>query len=200
MNKKEAILDVARELFQKQGYAQTSLEDIAQSLNIRKSGIYYYFPNKEALFYQTFSSEWIEDLEQFGKSLATKADLDQRILQYAQLTIRHVRNILLHYGTSAQIVLETRKLFRSKTIVRIQEMKTAFYTHSIQEGQTQGLYRSDISAENLGKQLMSLSDALETRHLYYMEKTHPEMADYDEIEKNLIEIITYILAGIKKNI
>ena len=44
---RERILDVAQELFTRQGYDKTSLRDIAERLDITKAALYYYFERKE---------------------------------------------------------------------------------------------------------------------------------------------------------
>ncbi len=40
------ILSHARELFEKNGYANTSLDDIARAVGIRREGLYYYFDSR----------------------------------------------------------------------------------------------------------------------------------------------------------
>ncbi len=47
---RERILDAALELFAAQGYAGTSLRQIAQAVGIKESAIYAHFANKEAVF------------------------------------------------------------------------------------------------------------------------------------------------------
>jgi AcrR family transcriptional regulator len=44
---RERILDVAQDLFTRQGYDKTSLRDIAERLKITKAALYYYFERKE---------------------------------------------------------------------------------------------------------------------------------------------------------
>lgn len=46
---KERILDVSIDLFSKNGYAETSLRDIARKVGIKASSIYYYFESKEEI-------------------------------------------------------------------------------------------------------------------------------------------------------
>ena len=48
--RRQAILDVARELFQAQGYAATSMSEIAARLGGSKGTLYNYFRSKEELF------------------------------------------------------------------------------------------------------------------------------------------------------
>ena len=44
------LLTIARALFARHGYDRTSLRDIAEEAKITKAALYYYFPNKDALF------------------------------------------------------------------------------------------------------------------------------------------------------
>jgi TetR/AcrR family transcriptional regulator len=47
--KREALLRAAVSAFNRRGFAQTSLDDIAQNLGVTKAALYYYFPTKSAL-------------------------------------------------------------------------------------------------------------------------------------------------------
>lgn len=49
MNKKELILNTAKELFSSKGYDASSMDEIANNINIPKSLIYYHFKSKEEL-------------------------------------------------------------------------------------------------------------------------------------------------------
>ncbi len=45
------ILHAALRAFRDKGYHGTTLEDIARQLGVRKTALYYYFPDKEAILY-----------------------------------------------------------------------------------------------------------------------------------------------------
>ena len=60
---REQILDTARDLFQKQGFGKTSMDDIARHLGRAKSGIYYYFKSKHAILEELVRRE-IERMEE----------------------------------------------------------------------------------------------------------------------------------------
>ena len=47
---RRAVLDAARPLFGRQGYAQTSVDEIADAARVTKGAVYHHFANKEALF------------------------------------------------------------------------------------------------------------------------------------------------------
>lgn len=49
---RQAVLEAAYELFLEQGYAATSMRQIAERAGLALGGIYNHFPNKEAIFRQ----------------------------------------------------------------------------------------------------------------------------------------------------
>ena len=48
--KRERILQAAEALFDRQGYANTTMEQIVQQLGVTKPFVYYYFRNKQEIF------------------------------------------------------------------------------------------------------------------------------------------------------
>ena len=50
------ILREAKKLFQKQGYAETSVSQICENAEITKGALFHYFPNKEKLFEEVWTS------------------------------------------------------------------------------------------------------------------------------------------------
>jgi AcrR family transcriptional regulator len=53
---KNRILEVAEELFSKNGYDGTSVDSIANKANVNKALIYYYFDNKEDIIVSIFKN------------------------------------------------------------------------------------------------------------------------------------------------
>jgi TetR/AcrR family transcriptional regulator, cholesterol catabolism regulator len=51
MTRKEEIVLRATELFHRQGFIATSVEDIANAVGIKREGIYYYFKDKSEILY-----------------------------------------------------------------------------------------------------------------------------------------------------
>ncbi|CAN7683395.1 TetR/AcrR family transcriptional regulator [Rhizobium sp. LjRoot30] len=49
-NARERILDVAAELFARDGYEKASLGNLADSVGITKAAIYHYYPNKKEIY------------------------------------------------------------------------------------------------------------------------------------------------------
>src|SRR6478609_4433911 len=52
--KREAVLKTAAELFLEKSYGRTSLNDVAERLNITKPALYHYFRNKEEILLECY--------------------------------------------------------------------------------------------------------------------------------------------------
>jgi AcrR family transcriptional regulator len=63
------ILHAALSAFRENGYHETSLDDIAGRLGMRKTALYYYFPDKDALLYECHR-ESLAELERMTEESA----------------------------------------------------------------------------------------------------------------------------------
>jgi AcrR family transcriptional regulator len=67
-NREGQLLAIARRLFAHRGFESTSLRDIAEEAKITKAALYYYFPNKDALYERVV----IESLESLVESVSAE--------------------------------------------------------------------------------------------------------------------------------
>jgi len=81
------ILRAALRAFRERGYHQTTLGDIADRLDVRKSALYHYFPDKESILYECHQ----ESLGELGRIVAEARDLPTPRERLRHVIREHVR-------------------------------------------------------------------------------------------------------------
>ncbi|MBN2401472.1 MAG: TetR family transcriptional regulator [Spirochaetes bacterium] len=95
------ILKIGAELFSKNGYAETSMDDIAAAVKLSKGGLYHYFKSKTELLYyivDNFMDVVLEDLQEELNRI------DDKLERVKRLIYRHVERY-------PRCIAEARTLF-----------------------------------------------------------------------------------------
>ena len=69
-----ALVAAGRRLFGRDGFAATSVEDLAREARVTTGALYHHFPNKTALFETVFEGVHAEMLEASGRAAAGASD------------------------------------------------------------------------------------------------------------------------------
>ena len=78
---RRALLDVAQELFTKQGYANTSTEEIVSRAEVTRGALYYHFHDKAALFKAVFDEVRFAYVQTIRERIqAAEGDTWQRVI------------------------------------------------------------------------------------------------------------------------
>jgi AcrR family transcriptional regulator len=80
-NRREEILRAAQDLFHRQGYANTSLDDIARAVGIKREGVYYYFPNRTQILITIIKPLGLQLRDRVREILESDASPEEKICQ-----------------------------------------------------------------------------------------------------------------------
>jgi AcrR family transcriptional regulator len=95
---REAILEIAQEIFSKYGYKKTTLDDIANAVRKGKSSLYYYFSSKEDLFQAVIIKE-VDVLKQaLEKVVFRSMDPEEKLREYILTKLKTYRNLANLYN------------------------------------------------------------------------------------------------------
>jgi AcrR family transcriptional regulator len=104
---KRSVLEASAQLFLERGFAGTSMGDVAESLNISRTGLYYYFENKEQML-SALVEEVTVSINQVATSVASSRKAPDQLLH--DLVQQHVmfiaRNgVIFRVLTNSQMYL-----------------------------------------------------------------------------------------------
>lgn len=92
----ENILNVAREVFMRNGFNGTTMQQIADEAGINKSLLHYYYRSKEKLFGQIFAEVFSQFIPELGKIFMTDKSLEEKIRAFVDSYIEgFIRNPLI---------------------------------------------------------------------------------------------------------
>jgi AcrR family transcriptional regulator len=92
MDKREEILNATETVFLKYGFKKSTLDDVAQQCAINKTGLYYYFKNRDDLFQSMFKKR-IEKLQSKVKNAVKRAaGFEKKIHTFMQMKYEIVQD------------------------------------------------------------------------------------------------------------
>ncbi len=134
------ILHAALRAFRDKGYHATTLDDIAERLGVRKTALYHYFPDKEAILYECHReslaevSRLLEDAR--GRSDSPRERLGHLIREHVRVMIETLEGSPLAFEVSS---LSPR---RQAAIIAARDAYEQGLRGIIADGIAQGQFRS----------------------------------------------------------
>lgn len=185
--KRQRILKVARSEFAKNGFENTSIQQIARKSDISVGSVYKYFDNKEQMF-TYIAQEGLSELEDLLMKLApSKED----ILIKAEKIIRTLLKFSKEHPELVQLycALTTgdNSEFLNELSQRIEAVTASIYTRTISMAQETGEVRKDINPAMFAFLLDNVFMMLQFSAAcpYYMERffiyTGRQVEDSDEL-------------------
>lgn len=198
--KRKKIIDKAWELFAKNGYEETKVEDITKDLGISKGSFYTYFATKEELLYEVLGKikkEVIENLENINVDQTPEKVLEDYVKAKMNHAVKILNNMKLRAVEKYLIDSKLRIFFQE-----LQEKSTNFIKINIVEkfnSKNGNKYNTDIISEFI---LISIEEFLYDE---FVLKNLEKMKDDDliniqntrKVENSLKEIIKFINNALK---
>lgn len=197
MAKKDQILDAAKLLFNRQGYAKTSVDDISQAVGMRKSSLYYYFKNKEDLFMCSFRDDWEQKFRIFETEASKENNPTDKILTYITQSLNYYEKVVIEHKIPVKALIETRNLYRS-FVNKINRGGISFYVMAINEGIANGDFK-DCEVEKVAEALFLIKFSIQYDQLSMFLHSYPTEEDWTHIREQILYAIGLILDGIRKS-
>ncbi|HPD60746.1 MAG TPA: TetR/AcrR family transcriptional regulator [Thermodesulfobacteriota bacterium] len=119
-DRKEEICSKAAMLFAQKGYLSTSMNNIAEEMNLKKAGLYHYLKNKEMLLFEIMNRTLDTFLERARNlpldGLSPEEKLHQLIREYTTTLVRYCNEVALMLLDSKYLQPKLRKTIYAKRI------------------------------------------------------------------------------------
>lgn len=133
------ILHAALRTFRAKGYHGTTLDDIADQLGVRKTALYHYFPDKEAILYACHR----ESLAELSRILKGARALDSAPEQLAYVIREHVR-VMIDTLEGSPLAFEVTALSaeRQRGVIAARDRYERALRKMIEDGIAAGEFRA----------------------------------------------------------
>lgn len=192
--KKELILQTARELLAKTGFAKTTLDDIANALGMKKSSIYYYYVNKDALLEDVMKREEENFCIVVKESLNKSETAIDKIINYEKAKFDYIKETIKLHEMSTSIILE----FKSKLFEHIKSIhkKEIEMLKSILDDSIKNKEIKKCDTKKVAELILTLSEALRHREFYFASFTVNKTIDFTNAVEEMIFAIKLIFDGL----
>ena len=198
--KRKKIIDKAWELFAKNGYEETKVEDITKDLGISKGSFYTYFATKDELLYEVLGKikkEINRNLENINVNQVPEKVLEDYVKAKMNYVVKILNNMRLNSVEKYSIDPKLRNFFEE-----LKEKSTDFIKINIVEkfnSKNGNKYNADVISEFI---LISIEEFLYDE---FVLKNFQKMKDDDliniqntrKVENSLKEIIKFINNALK---
>lgn len=188
MSSKNELINVALKYFMVEGYQKTSLSKIANQLGMSKAALYYYYPNKKALFIACIEAFFLKMNEASStyqlKGNTTKEKLFNAIRSFGDpsLSIDNIEGFNHYYFVFDAIkhVPEVKELLMSSSMDLMKSLMLL-----IEEGINEGSIRKDIDVTALIMKIGVLIEGLLiSNYMGYFD-------DYEDMTDRILELLWF---------
>lgn len=136
------LVDVARQLFAKNGVDETTMNDIALASKKGRRTLYTYFKSKEEVYMAVVESELEILSSSLEKVVAEKMSPDQTILKMIETHLDAIKMVVLRNGTMrAGFFRDIWRVERVRRNFDVREIR--LFRQILTEGKEQGLFEID---------------------------------------------------------
>jgi len=123
------VFHVAARLFHQKGYAQTSMNDVAQALGLTKAGLYHYIESKDQLLLGILNYG-LDLLE--VEVIVPLAEIRNPEEKLRQLVKSHIRLILQKRFHEITVILHENRTLHGKSLMEV-NLRKKKYIHFLEE-------------------------------------------------------------------
>ena len=189
---RDKLIEIARQLFAKQGIENTTMNDIASASEKGRRTIYTYFRNKRAIYTAGVTTESDKIVEKLADLVNKPEPVEQKLMDFIFVRFEAIKESVTRNGTlKAGFFMDLRKVERARRNTTSQEAN--ILKQILTEGVMQGIFHIKHVEQTATVMILSLQ-GLDVPYI------RDSFADLGIEKLKLREYIKdFILYGIKTN-
>ena len=189
---RDKLIEIARQLFAKQGIENTTMNDIASASEKGRRTIYTYFRNKRAIYNAVVKTESDKIVEKLADLVNKPEPVEQKLMDFIFVRFEAIKESVTRNGTlKAGFFMDLRKVERARRNTTSQEAN--ILKQILTEGVMQGIFHIKYVEQTATVMILSLQ-GLDVPYI------RDSFADLGIEKLKLREYIKdFILYGIKTN-
>jgi AcrR family transcriptional regulator len=186
--REQEIIDAAAEIFHRQGYSDTSVQNVANAVGILKGSLYYYIDSKDDLLYRVLlevhdaAHTILEEVAAMDE-LSPLEKLDAYVRRHVEYNTRNLTKIAVYYHDYKLLAPERRAEIR-----RQRKLYEDFVEGLISEAQQQGEVAADLDPAVLSYCLFGALNSVYTWYRPGGKVSATQLAD---------TLARFVLAGVR---
>lgn len=141
-DKAETITTAAQKRFGLYGVEKTSMQEIADDLQMSKASLYYYFPDKESLYKSVISKEHAEFMRILKNDISNTKDPAESLRKYSLSRISYFRK-LMNLGRLRLASYDQVKPVIADLLKKFREEEKEIIVQILEKGSNENLFKID---------------------------------------------------------
>lgn len=193
--KVDLILDAAQKRFGAFGLSKTTMQEIANDLNMSKGLLYYYFPDKEHLYKAVVTKEQNEFIKNFQDSASHVNDPEMLVTKYVELRLSYFKKLINLNRLSFEANLSINNVL-ADVWVDFRKKEVEIVADILKNGKSQKIF----NIHNIEETASIFVDVLKGLRMIEIHKKRIFYIDEDEykmLEKKMLIFTEHFIKGLK---
>ncbi len=191
--KKKQILEAAKQVFGKYGFTKTTLDDVANSVGMKKASLYYYYSSKEDLFRDVVKSETDELIKQLEEQIFKLNSVSEQLTSFVKIRIDYLHKLINLHNLAASIIIEVRPICEN-LYREFSDKQTEIVARILSDGIKNKQIRN-LDVTRTAKLFITAVESITMRDIWKSKFSHE--IDYKNIEEDSLFLTELIINGIK---
>ncbi|HVO74750.1 MAG TPA: TetR/AcrR family transcriptional regulator [Ignavibacteriaceae bacterium] len=195
LQKKSEIAKIAASVFAKYGFSKTTLEDISNSLGMKKNSLYYYFPSKEAIFGEVLKENLSDLLVELKKISAGSGTAEEKLKMFFTITENYKKSKGSFYNLTTNAFLDIRAAIKDLYDQYTKEIFTILNKIILEGVKSKEFKKCDPNEVALA--LKNFIESIELSAFQQSKAKYISEVDFGESDKTKTILLDLIFEGLK---